>query len=367
MIAFLLLLRRTSKWTLRSSFSSSSTNFSFHSRRTLRSKAVLETLIGVSSNNKTPPRNLVLYNYPSFSGALSALFAHLHHSRLGLPHLVIPFSSVAPLRVKDLIFEGLETCYLLDFIGPDGFAAQLSRFVPKVIAFDHCKCTRAKISKKERNLENLELHIDTERCSARSVYDYFSMQGKVTELLEGEVCDRMRKIVDYVEDGDLQRWALPDVKAFNTGIKEERERLNCVANPYLFDELMEMDADILIAKGNSYICSRREAAKKLLHELFRLRLGRGFYGECLGMRVDGNSDLSHEIGEELSIRSREAGLRPIGAVIFKQRRSLKMCLRSTDNGTDTSEIAKAYGGGGSSASSSFIIGMDEYNQWCSLK
>ena len=33
-------------------------------------------------------------------------------------------------------------------------------------------------------------------------------------------------------------------------------------------------------------------------------------------------------------------LRPIGAVIFMQRKNLKMCLRSTDDSTDTSEIAK---------------------------
>ncbi|MFS7898450.1 hypothetical protein Hanom_Chr00s023217g01762511 [Helianthus anomalus] len=59
-------------------------------------------------------------------------------------------------------------------------------------------------------------------------------------------------------------------------------------------------------------------------------------------------------------------LRPIGAVIYMQGKNLKMCLRSTDKyGTDTSAIAKVYGGGGSPWSSSFIIRMDEYNQWIS--
>lgn len=80
-----------------------------------------------------------------------------------------------------------------------------------------------------------------------------------------------------------------------------------------------------------------------------------------------------------------------------QRNNLKMCLRSTDSDTDTLEVAKvrilifiefilfiltilseifmqvafqflnikAYGGGGSPSSSSFIIRMDEYNQWLS--
>lgn len=34
------------------------------------------------------------------------------------------------------------------------------------------------------------------------------------------------------------------------------------------------------------------------------------------------------------------GVRPIGAVVYMQRNNLKMCLRSTDAATDTSEVAK---------------------------
>ena len=86
-----------------------------------------------------------------------------------------------------------------------------------------------------------------------------------------------------------------------------------------------------------------------------------------------------------------------------QQNNLKMCLKSTDCAIDTFEVAKvcintkqswfflfiylllnvgylrlivskfslhinvkAYGGGGSPSSSSFIIRMDEYNQWISV-
>lgn len=130
--------------------------------RSFRSDAALEALTKASLD-KVP--NLVLYNYPSFSGAFSALFAHLFHSRLHLPCLVLPFSSVHPFRshffslyflpllkvgiffifyfaliiyylvlslkffyrAEDLCIEGLETCYLFDFIGPKGFAQELLR------------------------------------------------------------------------------------------------------------------------------------------------------------------------------------------------------------------------------------------------
>lgn len=178
--------------------------------------------------------------------------------------------------------------------------------------------------------------------------------------------DHVESLLKYLEDGDLRRWRFPDIKAFNIGISEWRSKLNCITNPHMYEQLLEMSVEELIAQGNSHISTRKDAAVEFVGKAFKIRLGRGLYGECLGVRADGNPDLSDEIGRELSLRSAAAGLRPIGAVIFMQRKNLKMCLRSTNDSTDTSEIAKAYGGGGLPRSSSFIIRMDEYNQWLSI-
>ncbi|XP_043703262.1 uncharacterized protein LOC122653481 isoform X2 [Telopea speciosissima] len=340
--------------------------------RTFRSKAALDALLR-AAEDKVP--NLVLYNYPSFSGAYGALFARLYHSHFNLPCLILPFSSVEPLRVEDLHFEGFQTCYLVDFVGPKGFAMELSRFMGRVTAFDHRKSTLAKISPAEDCPTNLTFYIDVEKSSSSAAYDYFankckeqeSAGGAVPGLLNREDRDCLAMVLRYIEDGDLRRWSLPDIKAFNIGLGELRSKLNCITNPYVFDQLLEISSMDLIAKGISYISARQNAANKLLDKAFKVRLGKGFYGECLGIRADGNSDLSDEIGKELSVRSAAAGLRPIGAVVYMQRNNLKMSLRSMDTTTDTSEVAKAYGGGGSRSSSSFIIRMDEYNQWISVK
>lgn len=69
--------------------------------RSFRSDAVLEAL-AKASQDRVP--NLILYNYPSFSGAFSALFAHLFHSHLNLPCLTLPFSSIIPLRSLRFLF-----------------------------------------------------------------------------------------------------------------------------------------------------------------------------------------------------------------------------------------------------------------------
>uniref|UniRef100_A0A1D1Y9Y4 N utilization substance protein B n=1 Tax=Anthurium amnicola TaxID=1678845 RepID=A0A1D1Y9Y4_9ARAE len=372
--------------------------------RSFRSEAALDALRGAAAHGVSPPSgggdddvggrpqeegdgegspsasddggnasggySLVLYNYPSFTGAMAALFANIYHSACKLPALILPFSSVEPFRVEDLKLRGLDKCYLLDFVGPDRFAVELSRFVPNVVAFDHRKSTLARVSQFGCFPQNLDLHIDTQKTSARAVYHYFSEKLSEKSPLEGHVSllsqedeHRIETILKYVEDADLRRWDLSDTKAFNIGLREERVKLNCVTNPYVFEQLLDIDPSDLISKGNSHISSRQDAAKKLLGKEFKIRLGRGFYGECLCIRADGHSNLSHEIGDELSKRSAAAGMRPIGAVVFIQRGNLKMCLRTTDNATDTSVVAKTYGGGGKSSSSSFIIRMDEYNHW----
>lgn len=50
---------------------------------------------------------------------------------------------------------------------------------------------------------------------------------------------------------------------------------------FFFFQLLDLNAMDLIAKGNSYISTRQKAAEKLLEKVFKVRLGRGFYGECL--------------------------------------------------------------------------------------
>ncbi|KAK7319524.1 hypothetical protein RJT34_04246 [Clitoria ternatea] len=342
--------------------------------RGLRSDAALEA-IAKASEDRVP--NIVLYNYPSFSGAFSALFAHLFHSHHNVPSLILPFSSVPSLafRVEDLCIEGLETCYVLDFLPPKAFLFDLSsKSKCKVICFDHRKSVLRHVPSANDCPEDIMINVNLEKSSSSAVYEYFAgkhadvitSHGKVASLVDSKDKDRVELILKYIEDGDLRRWSLPGIKAFNIGLSEWRSNFNCLSNPYMFKQLLELNAEDLIVKGNSYLSARQNAAAKLLGKVFRVRLGRGFYGECLGVRADGNASLSDEIGKLLSVKSAASGLRPIGAVIFMQRNNLKMCLRSTDGATNTSEVAKAYGGGGSPSSSSFIIRMDEYNHWISI-
>ncbi|GKA61361.1 hypothetical protein Tco_0760768, partial [Tanacetum coccineum] len=79
------------------------------------------------------------------------------------------------------------------------------------------------------------------------------------------------------------------------------------------------------------------------------------------VRIDGNSNLSDIIGKELSIKSQATGLCLLAQLFTCKEKITKCACLSTNSLTDTSQIAKVYGGGGSPSSSSFIIQMDEYN------
>ncbi|CAL4995300.1 unnamed protein product [Urochloa decumbens] len=332
-------------------------------RRAFRSEAALEAIRSHSLQSKAGspssdagdeagPASLALYNYPTFAGAYTALAARLFHQRVRRRLLVLPFSSVEPFRAEDFKDAGFQTCYLLDFIGPKKFAFELSQFIPSVVAFDHRQSTLVRIPKLGQCPSNVELHIDTSKSSAGSVFDYFSKRLAETKS-DSKICDNLfdqeheeqiSNVLEYIEDADLRRWQLPNTKEFQTALRDERAKLNCVTNPHVFEQ----------------------AAGEFIQKPFKIRLGRGSYGECLAIRADGHSKLSHEIGLELSQRSAAAGLRPIGAVVFMQRGILKVCLRTTDNTTNTAEIAKAYGGGGKPSSSSFPLRMDEFNTWASV-
>ncbi|EPS62390.1 hypothetical protein M569_12400, partial [Genlisea aurea] len=316
--------------------------------RNFRSDASLEAL-RKASEDRTP--NVVLYNYPSFSGAYGALFAHLYHSRLDLPCLILPFSAVLPFSVEDLCIEGLNTCYLLDFFGPKFFSLELFRRTScRIVGFDHRKSMLSRLRESDANVA---LHLDNEKNSSSAAYTYFSAKlsetishdGDCKNLLNHEEQERLNPVVKYIEDRDLRRWSLPDIKPFNIGLRKWHSMLNCVTNPSMFHQLMmEICLDDVISAGKKYISCRQMEANNLLQNVFRLRLGRGFYGECLGVRTDGNSNFVDEMGKELSRRSSAAGLRPIGAVIYMQRNNLKMCLRTMDSNTDTSQIAKVVHG-----------------------
>lgn len=60
---------------------------------------------------------------------------------------------------------------------------------------------------------------------------------RLLSLNDGE---RVETVLKYIEDVDLQRWSLPDSKAFHIGIDEWRSKLNCILNPHMHEQVQVM-------------------------------------------------------------------------------------------------------------------------------
>lgn len=56
-------------------------------------------------------------------------------------------------------------------------------------------------------------------------------------LLEQEDQKRVSNVLEYIEDADLRRWQLLNTKEFQTALREERGKLNCITNPHVFEQV----------------------------------------------------------------------------------------------------------------------------------
>ncbi|RZC64511.1 hypothetical protein C5167_008208 [Papaver somniferum] len=110
------------------------------------------------------------------------------------------------------------------------------------------------------------------------------------------------------------------MKAFHIGLKEELRRLNCITNPYMFDQLLEVDPTDLITR--EMLTSPR--VKTLLIRYW-INLSKFIWAE--GIRADWNSNLSNEIGKELSFINDAAGLRESVKLVINTAGQLGLTLR----------------------------------------
>ena len=56
-------------------------------------------------------------------------------------------------------------------------------------------------------------------------------------LLDQEDEERVSNVLEYIEDADLRRYQLPNTKEFQTALRDERAKLNCVTYPHVFGQV----------------------------------------------------------------------------------------------------------------------------------
>lgn len=327
--------------------------------------------LSVANNNSIKKSAAVLYHYPCPDGAFAALAAHLYFKATSLPAIFFPNTVYSPIKPDQLPLHQFSHVYLLDFVGPSGFVQQLSSEVPRVVILDHHKTAMEALGGRSFEGENVSKVIDMERSGATIAFDYFkhklleSGKNNYDEIIAE--FDRVRRVFEYIEDGDLWRWRLENSKAFNSGLKDSNLEFNAQLNPSLFDQLLSLSLESVISQGIVSLSVKQKLIDDTLDQSYEIALGGGAFGRCLAVNADSVSELRSELGHQLATKSRNLKLRGIGAIVYRvpeleNDEMLKISLRSVDS-EDTTPISEEFGGGGHRNASSFMISSADFEQW----
>ncbi|XP_023519513.1 uncharacterized protein LOC111782904 [Cucurbita pepo subsp. pepo] len=328
-------------------------------------------------NSVNTKSTAVLYHYPCPDGAFAALAAHLYFSAASLPPLFFPNTVYNPLRTDQLPLHQIDDVYLLDFVGPFGFVEDLSSKVNRVVILDHHKTALEKLSDESSFGENVTKVIDIQRSGATIAFDYFKQ--KLIQDAHGnfdvgsshykvlDEFERMRRLYEYIEDGDLWKWSLPNSKALSSGFKDLNIEYDTLLNPNLFDQLLSLDMETMISRGIASLAHKQKLIEDALNQSYSITLGGGAFGRCLAVDADSISELRSELGHQLATKSQYSNLRGIGAVVYRvpalgNDQMLKISLRSVRD-EDTTRISQEFGGGGHKNASSFMLSSTEFQKW----
>ncbi|XP_047077110.1 uncharacterized protein LOC124687362 [Lolium rigidum] len=231
--------------------------------------------------------------------------------------------------------------------------------------------------------ENVNKVIDMQRSGATIAFDYFSNKllteastsrnhgsgNDVTEVkyLPDNKLEMVHKLFKLIEDGDLWRWTIPNSKAFSSGLKDLDIEFNVNENGKLFDQLLELDPEQVISRGQVTLSQKQTLIADCLEKSYEIALGCGQFGNCLAVNADAIAKLRSELGNQLADKSQNLNLRAIGAVVYKvpelnNDQMLKISLRSLGQ-EDTTSISQEYGGGGHRNASSFLLSVAEFERW----
>lgn len=235
--------------------------------------------------------------------------------------------------------------YLLDFSYPRDVLRGLVQQAASVLVLDHHKTSMAALDGLDEELApDLNVVFDMHKSGGRLAWEYFwdaiwSHRAVIDLPFMLPVRrDRAPWLVDYTEDRDLWRHALPESEAINAALR---------SYPLDFEQweqFAQKDPISTLAYEGRAI-RRRE--RQIVEEHVRHARIENFDGTWTVPIVNATT-LFSEIAGEL------AKGQPFAACYFdRQDGKRQWSLRSDDNGVDVAEIAKAHGGGGHAHAAGF--------------
>lgn len=198
----------------------------------------------------------------------------------------------------------------------------------------------------ERHLGNVSLD-QSQGAPCANVYAYFDMgrsgAGIAWDFFHPDT--PRPKLIDYVEDRDLWRFALPDSRAVNAWI---------FSHPYDFHDwdhvsgVVESDFPVASIGGQAIERKHHKDVGELVAALRREMIIGGHWVPVANLPYTLTSDAGHLMCAAYQSPNLQGEIvtPPFAACYWDTPEGRVFSLRSTGEGLDVSEIAKQYGGGG---------------------
>ena len=247
-----------------------------------------------------------------------------------------------PVKYGEPLPEGLDDkdIYIVDFCYEDpAILDALKTHTKKVVVLDHHESSR-------ENVEGFPEHVfDLNRSGATIAWTYFHPDAPMPRLMQ------------YLEDGDLYRYSLPETRdVFSYLLVQPQELL-------LWDTLAQtLEDDATRAEFLKKAAIYSEYFKLLGDQCVENARKVKFEGyECLFTNSHPSITMKSYVGHELAVK-----LPPIGLVVSAHPDGFGVSIRG-DGSVDVSEIAAKYGGGGHRGSAGFIIRNGDKIPWTEIE
>jgi oligoribonuclease NrnB/cAMP/cGMP phosphodiesterase (DHH superfamily) len=239
--------------------------------------------------------------------------------------------------------------YILDFSYKRDVLDGMLQKAQSIVLLDHHKTAEAELRPfvlaGEDRPRNLTVFFDLSKSGGRLAWEYF-FPGKPAPWL-----------VDYTEDRDLWRWALPDSRAISAYIAShpfEFWRWDVWGACPIGDAPWRgwiLEGEAILRYQEKVVSEQAKTAAEVEIGGYKVLAANAAEVEIGGYKVLAVNAtlLTSEIAGKL------AEGRPFGATFFVRKDGKKVwSLRSREGGIDVSEVAKALGGGGHRDAAGFV-------------
>ena len=234
--------------------------------------------------------------------------------------------------------------YVLDFSYSREAMERIVTSARRTVVLDHHKTAMSALEGLHQPETGIDVWFDMTKSGCRMTWEWFwlmefrdmSIEQRPFPALVRQ--DRAPWLVDYTEDRDLWRHALPETEAINAALRSYPLSFD------LWDQFAQKDPISTLAYEGRAI---RRAERQIVETHVRNAKEIDFDGHQI-LSVNATV-LFSEIAGELSKG------RPFGACYFDRKDGKRQwSLRSDDDGVDVSAIAKLHGGGGHAHAAGFV-------------